>query len=296
LASTSIAGPDAVDLTPATSLTPGATYLAVFDGPSIEPSLPRLTHRFRVAELKGTSSAKVTAIFPTQERLPANLLKFYVRFSAPMGEGRVFEHVRLLDAKGTPLRQAFRERELWAENHRRLTLWVNPGRTKKSLGLSETLGPVLFPGRNYTLEIDAGLPDQQGLPLGKAIRKRFHTESSDTGQPKIADWKLELPKAGSREPLRVTFQEPLDRALLERVVTVQRAGKTVAGERVVAVDCRSWTFTPSARWATGEYRLVAAGELEDLCGNSLYRPFETHTGTLPSTTPPIFERRFTLSE
>jgi hypothetical protein len=294
LASTAAVSPQVLELTPSTSLTPGTRYVVTFNGPDIDPSLPRLTYRFQVSARSGRSAARVAAIYPTQARLPANLLKFYVRFSAPMGEGKTFAHVRLLDGKERPIAQAFRERELWSENHRRLTLWVNPGRTKKALGLSESLGPVLVPNREYTLEVGAGLTDQQGLPLGKPARKRFRTVAADTKQPRIGGWKLDPPNVGTREPLTVRFSEPMDRALVERVVSVQRAGKSVAGKRVVAEDCSSWRFIPTGLWQAGDYRLIAAGELEDLGGNSLYRAFETYSGTLPTTSPPEFERRFTL--
>jgi hypothetical protein len=294
LALVAVISPEVVELRPVPPLTPGTAYVVEFEGPNVERSLPHLTHRFRLPHRKGTSSAKVSAIFPTQERVPANLLKFYIRFTASMGEGKVFQHIRLLDAKGKPIAQAFRERELWSETHRRLTLWINPGRTKKSLGLSESLGPVLTPGREYSLEIGAGLTDQEGLTLGKAVRKRFRTVAADKKQPRIADWKLEVPKAGTLKPLTVRFGEPLDRALVERVISLQQAKWAPAGKRVVAADCRSWQFTPTAAWKAGDYRLVAAGELEDLAGNSLYRAFETHAGTLPATSPPVFERLFKL--
>jgi hypothetical protein len=57
----------------------------------------------------------ITAIFPSGEVLPENLLKFYVHFSAPMAQGSVYRHVRLLDEEGREVDYPFVNvgQELW---------------------------------------------------------------------------------------------------------------------------------------------------------------------------------------
>jgi hypothetical protein len=152
-----------------------------------------------------------------------------------------------------------------------------------------------MPDREYTLEIAPGLPDQRGRPLAAGFRHAFRTAGHDREQPRIASWELALPTANTREPLTVGFPEPLDHALAEGVITVETAtGQPVAGSATVDADGRRWTFIPRSRWSAGDHRLSAGGELEDLAGNSLYRPFETVSGQgpRPTATPPAFERSF----
>jgi hypothetical protein len=59
-------------------------------------------------------------------------------------------------------------------------------------------------------------------------------------------------------------------------------------------DAAGFTFVPSAPWRSGSYRLKVAGVVEDLSGNSLYRPFEAPAGQAekPLATPPSFRREF----
>jgi hypothetical protein len=281
-------------LVPQVSLTPGLKYLAVFEGRKLSPGLDRQVAAYTVPRDERVSDARVTAVYPIQATLPANLLKFYVHFSRPMGEGRAFDFIRLLDERGKPVTQPFRAVELWADNHRRLTLWINPGRTKRSLGLSESMGPVLESGRRYTLEIVRGLPDQHGRPLGSSVRRPFRTAAFDRDQPRIERWQLSAPRAGTRTPLAVRFGEPMDHALAVSQLSVVVAGRTVPGSPQVSADGRNWRFVPAAPWRPGDYAVSAAGELEDLAGNSLFRPFETVQGKGPRPTPapPVYRRPF----
>lgn len=290
-------GEERLRLVPQTSLTPGLAYEAVFDGPRLNPALPRLTESYQVPMEKRASEARVVALHPNRKELPANLLKFYVHFSRPMAEGKVFQHARLLDARGEPIDQAFREVELWEDNHQRLTLWINPGRTKRSLGLSESLGPVLEADREYTLELTAGLPDSRGRKLAEGLRHTFRTTGYDRTQPALSTWEVEPPAAGSREVLTVQFGEAMDHALAEQGIRVMGPGEVaVPGTPRLSDDGRRWTFTPAGDWAAGEHVLTAAGEIEDLAGNSLYRAFETPaaSGKHPTPTPPEYRLPFTI--
>lgn len=287
---------DSAVLVPQTALTPGCTYEAVYDGPRLR-SGPRLTREYAVPQDSASSDAQIAGVYPSQAEVPANLLKFYVQFSRPMAQGRVFEHARLLDAAGRPIPQSFHQVELWDEEHRRLTLLVNPGRTKRALGLSESMGPVLQENRSYTLEIAAGLADQKGRPLARTYRHAFRTLGFDREQPRIESWTVNTPRTDSTEALSVRFPEPLDHALASRVIRVETsAGAELNGAAHLDSSGTRWLFTPSAPWQPGGYVLTAGGELEDLAGNSLWRLFETPSDTAhhPSADPPRFRREFMI--
>ena len=55
-----------------------------------------LATRLPEPQRAGTVVARVT---PSADRVPENLLKFYLHFSAPMSRGEVYDRVRLLDAR-----------------------------------------------------------------------------------------------------------------------------------------------------------------------------------------------------
>ena len=77
-------------------------------------------------------------------------------------------------------------------------------------------------------------------------------------------------------PLEVHFPEPLDRALLDRLIggPGSRTGKVVPGRVSIAGLETTWRFTPESPWRAGKYLLVIGTELEDVAGNSVARPFE----------------------
>lgn len=278
-------------LVPRYGLSPGQAYRAHLELPGREVvSVP-----YRPSPAPRGEPARVESIFPSADRLPANLLKFYLHFSRPMREGAyVFEHLRLLDDRGRPVHDPWRRVDLWTPDARRLTLWIHPGRVKRGVNLREEFGPVLEPGRAYTLEIGPGVLDAEGRPLGRAFTKRFTAVEEDRSRPAPADWKVEAPGAGTREPLRVAFAEPMDRWLVPRYVKVfDPAGRPVAGETQVEEGELGWRFAPRDRWAPGEYTLKVGDLLEDLAGNTPARLFESDLGA-PAGPPPVTERRISV--
>ena len=219
----------------------------------------------------------VVRVDPTLDRLPENLLKFYLHFSNPMSRGKAYDHVRLLDASGRPLRRPFLElgEELWDPTGRRLTLLLDPGRIKRGLRPREEEGPILEAGKAYALVIDRAWPDATGRPLREAFRKPFTAGPPDETQPHPSTWKTTAPAAGTTDPLTLTFPEPLDRAMLDRAIAVRGPnGGTVAGRVDVNPEGTRWAFRPEQAWVAGTHQLVIDAELEDLAGNSIARPFE----------------------
>ncbi|MEZ5299773.1 MAG: Ig-like domain-containing protein [Verrucomicrobiales bacterium] len=103
----------------------------------------------------------------------------------------------------------------------------------------------------------------------------FATGAPDYAQPSVKEWKVAAPNAGSRQPLRLDFDEPLDYALLNRVLEViDDAGTPILGKVAIGNEERSWSFTPDAPWNAGRHAVQIGTELEDLAGNSFRKPFE----------------------
>jgi hypothetical protein len=218
---------------------------------------------------------RLIQIFPSGSELPANHLKFYLEFSEPMREGVFLEHCRLLDERGAEVNDPFRETELWSDDRRRLTLWLHPGRQKTGVNLNVDFGPVLQPGRSYTLVVSGRWPSAAGVPLGHETQKTFRAGARATSRLEANEWKIAPPRSASTDPLEVRFPAPLDHALLGRCLRVLDVqGVQIEGSAVISDGETRWTFTPREPWQNKGYRLAVETILEDLAGNSLARPFE----------------------
>lgn len=276
--------------TPRFRLSAGSTYAAKL----ISESGKTLTITYRVKPESPRGTAVVTDVFPTAKILPANSLKFYLHFSQPMREGRaIFERIHLLDENGEKVHDPWRRTELWSEDARRFTLWIHPGRVKQGVNLREDFGPVLRPGKRYTLLIEQIVQSQNGQTLAKPHRKTFRTTSDDRTRPLPQKWKLDLPPAGTRAPLRIEFGEPLDHALLQRCIKLETLdGKRVNSSSITAQNGDTVALlTPSASWQSADYKLMVSPILEDLAGNTPARVFDTDLSLKPGAEPQL-EIRF----
>lgn len=254
-------------------LLPGHRYRAILVSAGNKP----ISEDYSVPKKDDTGPALVEKVFPSGRDIPANQLKFYIHFSRPMRQSReVFDRIELRTAKNQVVLAPWRRTELWSDDGKRLTLWIHPGRVKEGVNLREELGPVLEAGHRYTLVVRADMVDGEGRPLGSAFTREFQVGEPVRSRPLPADWKVQVPPtAGTREPLRVAFPRPLDRALMERCIKVgNSAGQPVAGSIAIGHEERSWTFQPADPWKDDRYFVIASDELEDLAGNTPRRVFD----------------------
>jgi hypothetical protein len=262
--------------TPRYPLQPGLTYRAVFR-PDGEGGSGGDSAAFAIPKAATGPPTAVEQVYPTADTLPENLLKFYVHFSAAMSRGEAYRRVALLDEAGTRIEFPFLEldQELWDPEGKRLTLLFDPGRVKRDLLPNIEVGSPLREGGSYTLVIDRDWPDAKGRPLKEGFRKSFAASAPDHETPSETTWRLVAPKAGTADPLTVRFPEPMDQALLVRVMDVTTPeGKKIRGSILVDEQETRWRFRPDAPWQAGDYLIDAATVLEDLAGNTLVRPFE----------------------
>jgi hypothetical protein len=259
-------------------LEPGVSYHAVFRAPAMnEGGAPTTVAKVFTLDRLAETPATVAQVFPTASVLPENQLKFYLHFSRPMSRGEAYRHIALLGEDGKPVDHPFLElgEELWDATGTRFTLFFDPGRIKRGLKPREEVGPSLEEGKSYTLVIDASWPDANGQPLAESYRKAFRVAAPDDAQPSVRNWRISPPRAATRDPLDLRFPEPLDHAMLQRVLqVVDPFGAPVTGVIQVSNRETRWRFIPQVPWSGGSYHLVIDSALEDLAGNSLRRPFE----------------------
>jgi hypothetical protein len=216
-------------------------------------------------------------VYPSAAELPENTLKFYLHFSAPMSRGEAYRRIHLLDDSGEEVPSPFLEldEELWDRSGKRFTLFFEPGRIKRGLKPREEVGPVLEEDKSYTLVVDREWPDAAGNPLRESFRQKFHVGPPDDQQPDPNTWQVRPPPAGTTEPLVITFPEPLDHAMLHRVIVVRdSADKLVEGQIRVDEHETRWSLTPATEWQSGDFTIEVQTDLEDRSGNSIARVFE----------------------
>ena len=256
-------------------LQPGLAYRASLE--DADRKLTLITREFELPAIKLPPPAIVASVFPSRAVLPENQLKFYFHFSAPMSRGEAYRCVHLYKASGERVERPFLEldEELWDASGTRFTLFFDPGRIKRGLKPREEMGPALEEGAEYRLVIEQEWHDATGQQLARPFVKRFRVEAPDYGQPDPARWQLLAPAAGTREPLRVTFDEPLDHAMLMRVIQIAGPNSDfVPVLKVVDKQETRLSLLPQQPWQAGEHTLVTRSHLEDLAGNSIERPFE----------------------
>ncbi len=275
-------------------LEPGTTYCAKLNLPGQKSQL----ETFALPADKPEHPTTIAAVYPTAQKLPENLLRIYIHFSAPMSRGRSYRHLHLVDQTGEEVQNPFLElpQELWSADRTRLTVLLDPGRVKQGLKPREQSGPVLEPGHRYTFTIDEDWHDAKGFPLDKSFKRTFLTTKADITQPNPAEWKIAPPKAGTREPVSVTFDEPLDHAMLEHVLSLVGADSAeVAGGIEIDQHETRWRFTPKEPWKAGRYSLKIQTSLEDRVGNSIARPFEVDLNEpQPAEVPKVLLRGFEI--
>lgn len=216
----------------------------------------------------------VEKVFPTSDKIPANQLKFYVQFSAPMLTGDAWENLQLLDGNGKVIDLAFLEidQELWDRDARRLTVLFDPGRIKRGVLPRDEVGAALEAGKSYTLVVRAKWRDAQRAPITQEYRKTFEVVAEDRTAIDPARWKITAPAARSRDPLAIDFGESLDAALALRMITVDLAGTAQLGPAE-----REWRYVPDQPWPAAKFDIVIDTALEDLAGNKVGRPFDVDT-------------------
>ena len=249
--------------TPLLPFTNDLTYEAVADNNVVFSFTPTLE----------VASPNVVSVYPRSNQLPENFLKFYLVFDQPMSVGRVYDYLHLFQGNKEvsnpfiPLQP-----ELWDEEKKVLTLWIDPGRVKQELLSNQTYGPVLKKGLEYKLLLDEEFKSAAGKPLGKDFMKSFLVVNQDVKKPNSKIWKLASPNTESKEPLTIFLSEPMDYSILS-FIQIDVDGEKFEGEFSFESDS-ILKFTPSINWTARDYAIRIEAIAEDLAGNNFNRLFD----------------------
>ncbi len=254
---------------PVIDFQPGGTYTLrlVPDGYTTTFSLPLPD---------GYAPATLETIYPSDSVWPSNLLKVHLYFSAPVAATNVYDHIYLTDSTGSRLDRIFLPLQppLWNEDRTRLTLWIEPGRTKRDLGPNRRLGPALLAGHSYQLHVSRELKDQLGQPLAQSYQFTFRAGPPDRAVLQPDTWEVVSPPH-STAPLTLLLPESLDYVTASTYLRVEtEQGSPVASRISYQPALRQWQFQPTTPWLPGRYRLRIDPRVEDLAGNRLHRLFD----------------------
>src|SRR6516162_9346773 len=113
----------------------GVPFCAILDLCELrQPGLTDVkTLAFSSPEETATSETKVSHVYPWNDVLPENLLRFYVRFSNPMRRGRAEENIEILGPNGRSAPDVLYRApvELWDSSMTCLTVLLDPARLKR---------------------------------------------------------------------------------------------------------------------------------------------------------------------
>ena len=222
------------------------------------------------------SATEVAEIWPTGDTLPENQLRLYVTFSAPMSLKGIENNLRLRDAAGDEIADAFVDVPggLWDPGRRRLTLILHPGRVKSGIAIGEQMGKVLTKGQEIHLEIGPQARDAEGAPLREGRSCTWTIGPPQTGALDSARFRLDV-GPGDRAPLEIEAPVPLDRALALTSFAVRHGERELSGHLEVEPGERRLRFHPDQPWHRGQSHTLEIGpQLEDAAGNRLGASFE----------------------
>ncbi len=235
---------------------------------------------------------EVSAVFPSSDTLPENLLRMYIHFSKPMKTIGNLENIKLLNDENQEVIGAIfnHVHELWDHQQQQLTLIFDPARVKTGLVAHQQMGRALQAGRQYTLQIGK-VEDVYSRPLEHIFTKSFFVQEEDKIAPNTKSWQIHTPKVNSKSPLIIQFPAMLDQlSLLQRLQLTDSNDQPIDGRVEIKNRETTWHFIPTKVWSAGDYILYVHTRLEDPAGNNLNGLFDHKIGTLKNLQEDEIER------
>lgn len=220
-------------------------------------------------------SSEVVTIYPNQDTIPTNILMFHVLFNDAMEENPIaFRHVKLLDENNHEKQMVWREKSNWTQDGKHLVLMIHPGRVKRGIRYMIDSGQLFEPGKKYTLVITDSLLDSHGNRMAKEYRKTFVIKEEDRTIPEANSEQIDLPEAGTKEPITITFNDAMDYGGMQIGVNLLYLDSIKVQGKITTDNGKQWHYTPSNEWEKGSYTLILNDYVIDLASNHLNRRFE----------------------
>lgn len=236
-----------------------------------------------------TTQPGITSVTPNLEIVPANLLRFYVYFSAPMGIENPYDFITIEDKDGNALIDPFVivPEGLWNIDRTRLTLLLHPGRIKQGVGPNMTEGDILRAGNEYTLKIDGKWKGASGEPLKQSFARRINASNTLKKAINVNIWALQAEQnQNGIGILTIVTDHPLDQPLAKRMLYIRNKAGQILPSQVEFTSPEKlkvlWRHDGSET-----LELHIDSRLEDVCGNTPLYAFDLEENTRTEHTEEI---------
>lgn len=217
----------------------------------------------------------VLAVHPTIGTWPANVLRSHIVFSQPMEMAEAIQHIKLLDDENRDISDALLDLPdgLWTADQRILTVLFHPGRVKTGLSATARYGSVFTVGRSYRLIVRSEICSADGQAVGCD-----YSHSFQIGPPIQAELTLlALPAKRQGSSIRIETNQPLDFLSAQTYLAVSdELGHRVTTQFYSSTDGKAITATLTDSHHEKKLLVRAHSLLEDVAGNRMAAPFETH--------------------
>ncbi|WP_374460752.1 hypothetical protein [Chryseobacterium taeanense] len=224
-----------------------------------------------------TNEIFVKEVFPRSNKIPKNILTFYIEFSEPMLEDEsAYRYVNLYNENKEIVPHVWLNKSTWISD-KILMLMIHPGRVKRGIKYYHNLGDVFYVGKKYYLEItDKVKPLYKNSKL-KSFTKGFEIIDPTASCPKILKNKFSIPRRSSKEKLKIVFDKPMDLyTILGGIsINIYSTDINIQGKFIPGSDDTEWYFIPEKPWTEKKYTLIFNKYVSDPSGNGLIKPFET---------------------
>ena len=219
---------------------------------------------------------EVVSVYPNAKEVPSNILKWYVSFSKPINSTNVYNHFKIMDSDGLEINRAILDLNspLLSKDGQLLTIWIEPGRQKRDLGPNQQLGSVFKANNDYILQILQSLKDVNGVTMETHFEHHFKTTAADRKKPQLSNWSITIPKAQTKESLRIHCTDIIDYGSLINHTVILKDGNPIQGNVYFNYDNNTIIFKSLKLWNKGYYTVLFNSKLEDISGNNLKRLFD----------------------
>ncbi|MEO9872773.1 hypothetical protein [Ekhidna sp.] len=271
---------------------PAIRYIVSFSYPNLAILLSEIEEKSIYTDIISfkppeTTQPEIISVLPKMDVIPANLLRLYLYFSAPMGLENPYDFVSIEDTDGKKLVDPFViiPEGLWNIDRTRLTLLLHPGRVKQGVGPNMTLGDVLKAGNSYTLKVDKKWKGSSGEALKINFIQKINASNPLRNAINVNIWALKA-KADNIGTLTIVTDRPLDQPLAQRMLFVRNMDGVILPSRVEFENSEKLKILWRAD-GSKELELVIDPRLEDVCGNTPLYAFDLEEGTRNSISEEI---------
>lgn len=231
------------------------------------------TFQFQNERFKET---EIINFYPNEDTLPANILRAYIHFSAPMSFENPYDFISILDFKGDTLKDAFVEIQdgLWNADRTRLTILFHPGRIKRGVGPNVKQGSIFKDRKTYQLAIAKEWLDTNRNMLKSPFNKSFFITPSVRLALHPSDFKVKILREGDRYRVELCSDKILDHALAARMINLRNKDGDIVQDAEITSRTNSILIMSEYLKRGENYILSINPELEDVSGNTFISAFD----------------------